>query len=171
MREPQHEPSPLGPRRAASDAQQRNDVRATTSEVETDGDVQRLHLLGERLHAEVVKEQPEFVRVYTELVERTEQLTVTLYEERLVIETRAGNGRVTVNGQTVARGDRIEIPLTREKAVVSTEVVPLEEVVIRTERLQRNERISGTLRREELVVEGPHGTVVSEPGEATIVSA
>lgn len=134
------------------------------------GTSERLELLGERLRAEVVREQPEIVRVHTEVIERTEQLTVTLHEERLIIETRPGSGRVTVDGKAIEQGGRIEIPLSRERAVVSTEVVPLEDVTIRTERRERSEQVGGTVRREELVVEGPRGRVEAAPNGATVIA-
>jgi uncharacterized protein (TIGR02271 family) len=150
-------------RGVAAKVQERRDAAST-------GASERLELLGERLRAEVVREQPEIVRVHTEVIEHTEQLTVTLHEERLIIETRPGSGRVTVDGKAIEQGGRIEIPLSRERAVVSTEVVPLEDVTIRTERSERREKVDGTVRREELVVEGPQGRVEAAPDGVTVIA-
>jgi uncharacterized protein (TIGR02271 family) len=150
-------------RGVAAKVQERRDAAST-------GASERLELLGERLRAEVVREQPEIVRVHTEVIERTEQLTVTLHEERLIIETRPGSGRVTVDGKAIEQGGRIEIPLSRERAVVSTEVVPLEDGTIRTERSERREKVDGTVRREELVVEGPQGRVEAAPDGVTVIA-
>lgn len=172
MNEKQLAPSPIG-RRGKSGRRSAGDTALTGAKPEfvAVGESQRLELAGERLRAEVTREQPEVVRVYTELVERTEQISVTLHEERLIIETRGGSGHVTLNGSTIGRDDRLEIVLSTERAVVSTEVVPVEEVLIRTERNKHIEEITARVRREELVIEGPRGRIASAPGEVTIVEA
>lgn len=122
----------------------------------------RLQLFEERLRVGTVAEQIGSVTVRKQVVEHTEQVEVTVREERLLINVVQGSGAVVVDGRELGEGEHLEITLTRERAVVTKEVIPVEEVSVRTETTARVERVEGVVRREELVVDDPQGLVASQ---------
>lgn len=125
----------------------------------------RLQLREERLRVEKVQEEAGEVRLGTRVVEREETVTVPLREERVVIERRAGSGEVVSDDLDARRGETIEVDVMRERVNVEKEAVVAEEVDVRKEVTERQERVSETVRREELVVEGDAGLL--SRGETT----
>jgi hypothetical protein len=57
-------------------------------------------------------------------------------------------GDLTIGEET------IRVPLTREEAVVDKRVVPVEEVVVRTNTVTENQTVEDTVRKERLATEG-----------------
>jgi uncharacterized protein (TIGR02271 family) len=100
-----------------------------------------------------VQEQAGEVTLGTRVVEHEESVTVPLREERVVIERRAGSGQ-PVGGVITDSDQTIEVDLMRERAVAQKDAVVSEEVHVRKEVTERQERVSDTVRREELVVDG-----------------
>lgn len=119
-----------------------------------------LELREERLRVETEQERAGEVRLGTRVVEREETVNVPLREERVVIERRPGSGEVVDDDIDARRDETIEVDVMRERAVVDKEAVVTEEVDVRKETVQHDERVSETLRREELVVEGDQGVTV-----------
>ena len=93
------------------------------------------------------------MRLGKRVVERTETTEVPLREERVVIERHPVNERVA-GGEITDSGETIEVDVMRERAVAEKEAVVTEEVGVRKEVTQRTEQVQGTVRKEELVVEG-----------------
>lgn len=113
----------------------------------------RLRLREERLRIEKRREQIGAVRLRRETVEREETVRVPLREERLIIECVEGDGTVFVGGRELAPGESVTITLSRERAHVSKEIVPVESVAAHVETVQRTEAVQATLRKEELNVD------------------
>jgi uncharacterized protein (TIGR02271 family) len=122
-----------------------------------DEDEETLRLREERLRVGKEREQAGEVRLGKQVVERTETAEVPLREERVVIERRAVNK--PADGDVDLREKTIEVPVERERAVVEKEAVVTEEVGVRKEAVERTQQVQGTVRKEELVVEG-EGDVV-----------
>jgi uncharacterized protein (TIGR02271 family) len=120
-------------------------------------DEESLQLREERLRVGKEREQAGEVRLGKQVVERTETAEVPLREERVVIERRAVNE--PARGDVDLREKTIEVPVERERAVVDKEAVVTEEVGVRKEAVERTQQVQGTVRKEELVVEG-EGDVV-----------
>ncbi len=112
-----------------------------------------MRLREEQLHAEARPEQAGLVRIVKQVTERTETVEVPVREERLVITRVPGSGRVIVDDRELAAGETIEITTLRETVHVSKEVVAREDIAIRREQNRRVERVTETLRREEIDVE------------------
>lgn len=113
----------------------------------------RLQLREERLRVQKQQEQAGEVTLGKRVTEHTETVNVPLREERVVIERTPGSGQ-PVAGATLKDGETIEVPVMRETATTEKEAVVTEEVTARKEVTERQERVSDTVRKEELVVEG-----------------
>jgi uncharacterized protein (TIGR02271 family) len=126
----------------------------TARDVDTD---ETIRLREERLRAGTAQEEAGEVELGKRVVERTETVDVPLREERVVIERHPVNERVE-GGQITDSNETIEVDLMRERAVAEKETVVTEEVEVRKEAAERTERVSDTVRKEELIVE-EHGDV------------
>jgi uncharacterized protein (TIGR02271 family) len=113
----------------------------------------RLQLREERLRVSKEQEQAGEVRLGTRVVEHQETVNVPVREERVVIERTSVTGQVTP-GEITGTNETIEVPVMRERANIEKETVVTEEVDVRTEAVEHTERVRGTVREEELVVEG-----------------
>jgi uncharacterized protein (TIGR02271 family) len=129
------------------------------SEVE-ETDVETLQLREERLRVSTEREQAGEVRLGKQVTEHTETVAVPLREERVVIERHPVNERVA-GGQISDTDQTIEVPVERERAVAEKEAVVTEEVGVRKEAVERTQQVQGTVRKEELVVEGEGDVVES----------
>lgn len=118
-----------------------------------EGDEQRLTLREERLRIDKEEVEAGTVRVRKVVNEWEETLTVPRRAERLVLEVLPGSGAVTIDGREYGAGDVIEMPLYEEKITVVKETVISEDVTVRKESVEVEERVEETLRREELVVD------------------
>jgi len=127
---------------------------------------QRLQLMEERLRVQKQQEQAGAVRIGKRITERTETVNVPLREERVIIERTAASGRPVEGGVELKDGQTIEVPVMRETATANKEAVVTEEVHVRKEVTEREERVSDTVRKEELVVDGDQN-LVSDGGRAT----
>ena len=113
-----------------------------------------LQLREERLRVQTEQEQAGEVRLGTRLVEHQETVTVPVREERVVIERTPVQGERAVGGEITGTNETIEVPVIRERSEVEKQTVVTEQVDVRIEAVERTERVSGTVREEELVVEG-----------------
>lgn len=95
------------------------------------------------------------VRVHKEVVETEKQVTVPVREERIRVERHAVDEQVPgdMDSHTFQEED-IEIPLRGEEIEVTKRPVVREHVHVSKDVTERNETASGTVRREEVVVEG-----------------
>lgn len=111
------------------------------------------------------QEQAGEVTIGKRVTEHTETVNVPLREERVIIERTAGSGRAVEGAADLKEGQAIEVPVMRETATTSKEAVVTEEVNVRKEVTEREQQVSGTVRKEELVVDGDQN-VVTESSRA-----
>jgi uncharacterized protein (TIGR02271 family) len=118
---------------------------------------QRLRLMEEHLVANKERYQAGSVTLGKRIVEHTETVEVPLREERVIIERHPVNERAEA-GEITETDERVRVELMRERAVAEKETMVTEEVGVHKEAVERTERLSDTVRKEELVVE-EHGDV------------
>ncbi len=127
-----------------------------------------LELLEEQLEAQTRPVRVGEVLIRREVVTETRTLEVQVRREELVIERRAVERRPADQPEELAadelerslaarfralqEGETIRLALTEEEVVVHKRPVVYEEVLIGKRVLQDTERVSGTVRREELRV-------------------
>jgi uncharacterized protein (TIGR02271 family) len=85
--------------------------------------------------------------------ERVRQ-SVTLMREEVTIERHPVSADAASRGDLTLGADVIRIPLMREEAVVDKRVVPVEEVVVRTNTVTEHQTVEDTVRHERLSTEG-----------------
>jgi uncharacterized protein (TIGR02271 family) len=76
--------------------------------------------------------------------------TVGLMREEVTIERHPISADAAAVGNLTIGEDEIRVPLTREEAVVEKRVVPVEEVVVRTNTVTENQTVEADLRHERL---------------------
>jgi len=116
----------------------------------------RLQLLEEHLVANKERYQAGSVRLGKRVIERQETINVPVTEERVVIDRQPVSNARAVD-QKIGQDQTIEVPIERERVNVTKEVVPTEEVGLRKETVQHNERVQDTVRNEELDVQDQQG--------------
>ena len=95
------------------------------------------------------------VRGYKDVVEETEQVSVPVREETIRVERHATTDQdATDIGEHAFQQEDIEIPLRGEEVEVDTHAVVREHVHISKDVREHDEQVSGTVRREDVVVEG-----------------
>lgn len=120
----------------------------------------RLQLREERLRVGKEIERAGEVELHKRVVERTETADVPLRDERVVIERHPVNERIE-GGEITETDETIDVDVMRERAVAEKETVVTEEVGVRKEAVERTQQVQGTVRKEELVVEGDEQFVQS----------
>lgn len=86
-----------------------------------------------------------------EVTTEHKSIDVPVTKEEVVIERRPATGKKT--GEPLEPGEEIRVPVMEEEVRVEKQPVVKEEVAIRKEKVQRTERVSGDVRKEELRVE------------------
>ena len=114
----------------------------------------RLQLLEERLIANKERFQAGTIRLGKRTTERTETFNVPVREERVIIERRPVAPDTAAATEITGEETVVEVPVMKERAVLEKEAVVTEEVAVRKETVERTEHLEGTVRKEELVVEG-----------------
>jgi len=157
----QNEVEIAGSERRAAPAQRSADAPQRTAATRQTGAEQpyRLQLREERLHVQKQQEQAGEVTIGKRVTEHTETVNVPLREERVIIERTAGSGQPVEGGARLSEGETIEVPVMRETATANKEAVVTEEVNVRKEVTEREQAVSGTVRKEELVVDGDQNVV------------
>jgi uncharacterized protein (TIGR02271 family) len=124
-----------------------------TSDVDTRGHI-RIPLVEEQL--EVTKRQTEQgrVHIHKDVIEEQRTIDVPLREEEVHVQRRAVTGDMTDVPANAFEEVDIEIPVHAEEAEVTKRAVVREEVEIDKDVHERQERVGGTVRREEVHVEG-----------------
>jgi uncharacterized protein (TIGR02271 family) len=99
------------------------------------------------------------VRVHKDVVEETETFDVPLREETIHVERHAATGDETAGiGDHAFEEQDIEIQLRGEEAEVTKQARVKEHVHISKDVRERDKQVSGTVRHEEVVVEGEDTT-------------
>jgi len=91
------------------------------------------------------------VRVHKEVVTEQQTLNVPVQREEVVIERRATSGKGSISD--IRPGEEVRIPVKEEQVRVDKDVVTKEEVHVGKRKIQENENVSGTVRKEQVKVE------------------
>ncbi len=128
------------------------------------GETMRVPVIEEELKAGVREKQGGMARVTKNVVEEQKSIDVPVQHEEVYVTERAVNRAATK--EDLAMMDRdIEIPLKQQEVVTSKEAVVTGEVNIRKEVTRDTERVTDTVRREEVHVEDARNPRVHVEGE------
>jgi uncharacterized protein (TIGR02271 family) len=109
------------------------------------------------------------VRVNKDVVEEERTVNVPLREEEVRVSRRPATGGTVGDVPEHAFEEQdIEIPIRGEEATVTKQPVVREEVDITKQTRERQQPVSGTVRREEVRVEGADGAVLNEERTAEV---
>ena len=111
-----------------------------------------LQLKTERLAIDKVRVASGAVRIRKEVVTEKQELDVPVSHDELVIERRPVSGGAV--GGTIGQDQTITVPLSREEVKVGKQTFVTEEVNIGKKAVVGNEKVSETIRHEELIVDG-----------------
>jgi uncharacterized protein (TIGR02271 family) len=125
---------------------------------------QHMRLHEEELHARKQPVQTGEVRVRKEVTTEHRTLEVPVQREEVVIERHPVTGR-SASASDIRPGEEVRIPVKEEQVHVEKTPVVKEEVRVSKRTVQDTERVSGTVRKEEVKVE-QEGDVKVE-GEVT----
>lgn len=92
------------------------------------------------------------VRVTKRVIEEDQMLDVPVTEERVSV-TRRTVDRDATTGENVFTEETIDVPLRAEEVELQKRTRVAEEIEVEKERVQRTERVGGTVRREEVEVD------------------
>jgi len=155
------------PRRSGFDRAGWNAVRADRANIVTEGRFQTedgrvLQLHEERLHADKEAVKTGDVKVRKEVHTEQRQITVPVEHEEVVVERRPASGRASGD----LKAEEIRIPVSEERVHVSKEQVATEEVTVGKRKVRENKTVSGTVRKEEAVVESTGTAKVRQTAKA-----
>jgi uncharacterized protein (TIGR02271 family) len=138
--------------------------RGMTERAGRAGETQSVPVIEEELKAGVREKQGGMARVTKNVVEEQQSIDVPVQHEEVYVTERAVNRAATK--EDLAAMDRdIEIPLKQQEVVTQKQAVVTGEVNIRKETTRENERVTDTVRREEVNVEDPNNKRVHVEGE------
>jgi uncharacterized protein (TIGR02271 family) len=137
---------------ASYDTSMSSGFGAGTAQVATDEEI-RVPVMEEELTATVREREAGAVRIEKDVVTEEQTLEVPVTEERVRVERRVVDRPVTAADADAFEDTVIEVPLRSETVDVQKQARVAEEVVVSKEATQRTERVSDTVRREEVVVD------------------
>jgi uncharacterized protein (TIGR02271 family) len=123
-----------------------------SAQVATDEEI-RIPVMEEELTASVREREAGAVRIEKDVVTEEQTLDVPVTEERVRVERRVVDRPVTAADADAFEETVIDVPLRSETVDVQKQARVAEEVVVSKEATQRTERVSDTVRREEVVVD------------------
>jgi len=123
-----------------------------TTQVGTDEEI-RIPVIEEELTATVRPQEAGAVRIEKDVVTEEQTLDVPVTEERVRIERRVVDRPVSAADAEAFEETVIEVPLRSETVDVQKQARVTGEVVVSKEATQRTERVSDTVRREEVTVD------------------
>jgi uncharacterized protein (TIGR02271 family) len=94
------------------------------------------------------------VELHTTVESERVRQQVQLAHDEVSIERRPLSAADAAGADLTIQESAVRVPLTREEAVVEKRVVPVEEVVVRTNTVTENQTVEDTVRKERLVTEG-----------------
>ena len=121
------------------------DTRATAD----DADALRVPVREEQLRAETVREQAGEVQVRKDVVEEEQTLDVPVTREEVEVRRYAVD-RPASEAEVVDTGDTIRVPVMGERVDVEKDVRVAEELEVSKRAVTENQRVSDTVRREEI---------------------
>jgi uncharacterized protein (TIGR02271 family) len=115
------------------------------------GGQQTVQAREEQLH---VRREPieKEVRVRKEVHTEHKTIDVPVQKEEVVVERHTVGGR-KVSDAEICEGEELRIPVREEQIHVEKQPVVTEEVTVGKRKVQENKQVSGTVRKEEIVVE------------------
>jgi len=126
--------------------------QVAAARVESDEEI-RVPVMEEELTATVRSQEAGAVRIEKDVVEEERTLDVPLTEERVRVERRVVDRPVTAADADAFEETVIDVPLRTETVDVQKQARVAEEVVVSKEAVQRTERVSDTVRKEEVYVD------------------
>ena len=117
------------------------------------GGAQKLQLREEQLSATRQQVQTGEVGIHKEVVTEEKTLAVPVNREELVIERHPVSGTVPSDTPITMQEETMRIPLREEQVQVTKEPVVKEEINIGKRVVQENQRVRGTVQREEARIE------------------
>jgi uncharacterized protein (TIGR02271 family) len=130
------------------------DVRGHVADAYGRGQERRLVLSEEQLTVGKRQVSAGEVELHTTVESERVRQQVQLAHDEVSIERRPLSAADAAGADLTIQEESIRVPLTREEAVVDKRVVPVEEVVVRTNTVTENQTVEDTVRRERLVTEG-----------------
>jgi uncharacterized protein (TIGR02271 family) len=124
---------------------------------------QRIQLRGEVLRTYRERVQRGEVRLRKEVITENQSVEVPVTREELVIERVPASADQTAATGEIGTDQEIRVPLSEERARVEKKPIVTEEVRVGKRAVQNTERLSDTVRHEELRVEG-EGDAVADSG-------
>lgn len=147
------------------------DRLAATRVAATDEEI-RIPVIEEELTATVRSQEAGAVRIAKDVVAEERTLEVPLTEERVRVERRVVDRPATAADLDAFEDQVIEVPLRTEAVDVQKQARVTEEVIVGKDVVQRTERVTGTVRKEQVHIEdeGALDTSVidASPGRAAL---
>lgn len=112
-----------------------------------------IQLREEQLHAEKQPVKAGEVHVSKEVVTEHKTMEVPVKREEVVIERHPVSGNPPATGGEIRPGEEVRIPVREEEVRVEKTPVVKEEVTVGKRTVQDTERVSGTVKKEEVKVE------------------
>ncbi len=125
---------------------------AGSTQVGTDEEI-RVPIMEEELTATVRQQEAGAVRIEKDVIEEERTLDVPVTEERVRVERRVVDRPVSAADAGAFEETVIDVPLRSETVDVQKQARVAEEVVVSKEATQRTERVSDTVRKEEVFVD------------------
>jgi uncharacterized protein (TIGR02271 family) len=125
---------------------------ASSARVETDEEI-RVPVMEEELTATVREREAGAVRIEKDVITEEQTLDVPVTEERVRVERRVVDRPVSAADAAAFEETVIDVPLRSETVDVQKQARVAEEVVVSKEATQRTERVSDTVRKEEVFVD------------------
>src|SRR5215203_2065661 len=126
--------------------------RVAATRVGSDEEI-RVPVMEEELTATVRGQEAGAVRIEKDVVTEQRTLDVPVTEERVRVERRVVDRPVTAADASAFEETVIDVPLRSETVDVQKQARVAEEVIVGKEAVQRTERVTDTVRREEVFVD------------------
>jgi uncharacterized protein (TIGR02271 family) len=125
---------------------------ATARAAETEDEL-RIPVMEEELTATVREQEAGAVRIEKDVITEEQTLDVPVTEERVRVERRVVDRPVSATDAGAFEETVIDVPLRTETVDIQKQARVAEEVVVSKDAVQRTERVSATVRREEVYVD------------------
>jgi len=117
-----------------------------------EGGEAHIPLREEQLNVEKQRVQTGEVRVHKEVVTEQQRIDVPVSHEEVVIEHLPAS-EARVSDTPISQGETIRIPVSEEQVTVTKQTVETGEIDVTKRNVQGEQRVSGTIRREEPRIE------------------
>ncbi len=138
---------------AAPPVQQRVQRAPATTQTVADGDI-RVPVYEEQLVVGTQQEETGRVHLHKDVVQEQASIPVTLRREEVTVERVAVTGQARQTDlQNAFQDQDIEIPVMGEAAIVGKQAHVVEEVRLHKDATQEQQQVTGTVRKERVIVE------------------